>query len=459
MNCIWSKRFAVTGILLAMLPGLHQAYAQQRSQWVTSWAASSQGPFPSGSPVALPDQSFAFPDPAAGANDQTFRLLVRPSVWAGQTRLRFSNAFGTKPVKLDGVFAGLQLSSAAIVPHTNTSVLFSGHAEVSIAPGADIWSDPVTLPFAIPQNLADLAGRKLAVSFHIVGASGPMTWHAKALQTSYIGFPQTGSHGGEESEQAFPLSATSWFFLSAVDMRMHTSTPLVVCFGDSITDGTASTINGDDRWPDVLQRRLSAARPNGIAVVDEGIGSNQILGPATYDVSKPFGGGPAALQRIARDVAALSGVRTVIWFEGINDLSHGVSAGDVLEGFRTGIASLRKTIPGVRIVGATITPSLGSKGDSGTEDTNQRRIAVNEAIRSGNIFDAYVDFDQAVVDSQSGKLKPPFVPNSSIGGPGDNLHPNRAGYQAMAGSISVDAILPAASRPNPSHEERSRPDK
>jgi lysophospholipase L1-like esterase len=442
MNSIWTKRFVITGILLVAMAFASRISAQRNSGWVTSWAASSQGPFPAGSAVALPDQSFAFPDPAAGANDQTFRMIVRPSVWAGQARLRFSNAFGKQPIRLDGVFAGLQLSSAAVAPHTNTPVLFSGHNEITLAPGADIWSDPVTLPFASAQKLADLAGRKLAVSFHVVGASGPMTWHAKALQTSYVSFPQAGSHGGEESEQAFPLSATSWFFLSAVDMKMASATPLVVCFGDSITDGTASTINGDDRWPDVLQRRLSAIRPNGVAVVDEGIGSNQILGPATYDTSAPFGGGPAALQRIPRDVAALSGVKTVLWFEGINDLSHDASVNDVLEGFRTGIAALRKSIPGVRIVGATITPSLGSKGSSGTEDTNQRRIAINEAIRSGHLFDAYVDFDKAVIDPQSGKLKPPFVPNTSIGGPGDNLHPNRAGYQAMAGSILFETILP-----------------
>jgi lysophospholipase L1-like esterase len=383
-------------------------------------------------------------------------MIVRPSVWAGQARLRFSNAFGTQPIKLDGVFAGLQLSSAAIAPHTNTPVLFSGHKNVTIAPGTDIWSDPVTLPFATPQKFADLAGRKLAISFHVVGSSGPMTWHAKALQTSYVSFPQTGSRGSEESEQAFTLSATSWFFLSAVDMRMPATTPLVVCFGDSITDGTASTINGDDRWPDVLQRRLAAFRPNGIAVVDEGIGSNQILGPATYDLAAPFGGGPAALQRIPRDIAALSGVKTVIWFEGINDLSHDATVDAILEGYRTGIAAMRKAIPGVRIVGATITPSLGSKGASGTEETNKRRIAINEAIRSGKIFDAVVDFDKATVDPQSGKLKPPFVPNTSIGGLGDNLHPNRAGYQAMGSAIPVETVLPDFEAHSASNGQRTR---
>jgi hypothetical protein len=132
-----------------------------------------------------------------------------------------------------------------------------------------------------------------------------MTWHAKALQTSYVSLPQAGPHGGEDSEQNFPMSSTTWFFLSAVDMQMPEDTPLVVCLGDSVTDGTNSTLNGDDRWPNILQRRFSERWPNGVAVVDAGIGSNQIKGTEAYDVQAPFTGGPAVLQRIDRDVASL----------------------------------------------------------------------------------------------------------------------------------------------------------
>jgi lysophospholipase L1-like esterase len=438
-------------LLLAMSVPQVKA-AQPASEWVTSWAASSQGPFPSGAVVALPDQRFAFPDAAAGADDQSFRMIVRPSVWAGRTRLRLSNAFGTRPITIDDVFVGLQLSSAAVAPNTTVSVLFAGRKAVTIAPGHDVWSDPATLAFATPDRLASLAGRKLAVSFHVVGSSGPMTWHAKGLQTSYVTAPHSGSHGGDEGEQAFSQPSTAWFFLSAVDMRMPAGVPLVVCFGDSITDGTGSTLNGDDRWPDILQRRLTGRYPNGVAVVDEGIGSNQITGPDSYDVQAPFGGGPAAIQRMRRDVAALSGVRTVIWFEGINDLSRkdDPSAAAVIAGYRTGITMLRNAIPGVRVVGATITPSLGAHGNAGTDEVNQKRKDVNAAIRSGSLFDAYLDFEQAVKDPQSDSLRPEFIPGSTIGGPGDRLHPNRAGYLAMAGAIDLAAILPgldAASNP------------
>jgi lysophospholipase L1-like esterase len=431
-------------LLLVALVIPSVACAQQKTKWVTTWAASSQGPYPAGSSVALPDQSFAFPVAADGANDQSFRMIVRPSVWAKQTRVRFSNAFGTKPVKLNAVFVGLQLSSATVVHGTNMPVLFSGKRYVSIAPGSDVWSDLVSLPFVPGMKETNLAGRKLAVSFHVDGISGPMTWHAKALQTSYASLPQAGSHGGADTEDAFPLSTTAWFFLSAVDMRMPGGTPLVVCFGDSITDGTNSTLNGDDRWPDFLQRSLGDRYPNGVAVVDTGIGSNQITGPEIYSLDKPTNGGPSALQRINRDVASLSGVTTIIWFEGINDLSRidNPSAETVVEGYRTGIAALRKAIPGVRVLGATITPSLGAKGNSGTEAVDQKRKAVNQAIRAGGLFDDYFDFERAVLDPQSGGLKAEFVPNSTIGGAGDKLHPNRAGYMAIARTIRLDTVLP-----------------
>src|SRR5260370_9911440 len=100
----------------------------------------------------------------------------------------------------------------------------------------------------------------------------------------------------------------------------------IVAFGDSITDGTASTMNGDDRWPDVLSRRLHAMHGNRIAVVNAGIGGNQIAGPAEYSPQKPFPSGPAAMQRIEPDVLELSGVAAMIWLDGINDFSRNGNA-------------------------------------------------------------------------------------------------------------------------------------
>jgi len=137
------------------------ASAQEGQAWATSWAASVQGPYPVGNPSAQPDQRFAFPEPAAGANDQTFRLIVRPDLWGRQARLRFSNAFGTKPLTLDGVFVGLQMGSAAIVPGTNQPVRFGDKERVTIPPEQWVWSDPVTLSFVPDPDAASLTGRTL----------------------------------------------------------------------------------------------------------------------------------------------------------------------------------------------------------------------------------------------------------------------------------------------------------
>src|SRR5215469_2884038 len=168
--------------VLALVLAAPVAHAQEK--WVTAWAASVQGPYPVGNPSAQPDLRFAFPSPTTGARDQTFRLIVSPDIWGREMRLRLSNALGTRPVTFDGVRAGLQLASAGVVAGSSRPASFGGKPTVTIAPGESVWSDAVALPFV--TDGAALAGRRLAVTFHVAGESGPMTWHAKALTTSYV---------------------------------------------------------------------------------------------------------------------------------------------------------------------------------------------------------------------------------------------------------------------------------
>jgi lysophospholipase L1-like esterase len=419
------------------------ASARDGEHWVVSWTGSGQGPYPIGNPSAQPDPKFAFPDPAAGARDQTFRLMVRPDLWGRQARIRLSNAFGTRPVTFDGVYAGLQWASAALVRGSNHPVTFGGKPSITVPPGGSAWSDPVALPFVKQPD--DLASRRLAVSFHVAGDSGPMTWHAKALTTSYVTAPGAGATGASEDEKAFPYSISSWFFLDAVEMTAPADAFAIMAFGDSITDGTASTMNGDDRWPDVLSRRLKAIYGNKVAVVNGGIGGNQIVGPPDYGPDKSFPGGPAALQRLDRDVLALSGITGLIWLEGINDFSKNgnASVAQVIAAMKDGVARLRAKWPHIRIIGATVTSALGSSsGAHGFPEQDAKRKALNDFIRTSGTFDGVADFDKAALDPQSGGLKPEFVPESTTGGPGDKLHPNRTGYLAMGQSIDLDLFKP-----------------
>jgi lysophospholipase L1-like esterase len=422
--------------LAPVMSGAQQT-AAPTTKWITSWTGSVQGPFPVGNPSAQPDQRFVFPSAAEGAHDQTFRLIVKPDLWGAQTRLRFSNAFGTRPLVLDGTFVGLQLAGPALVKGSNRAVAFAGKPEVTIAPGTSVWSDPVDLSF---RDATDLAGRKLAVSFHVIGASGPMTWHAKALTTSFVTAPGAGAQGSLEDEAAFPYSTASWFFLDAVDMMMPTDTKLVVAFGDSITDGTDSTMNGDDRWPDVLSRRLHRAFGDRIAVVNAGIGGNQVAGPAAYSPDKPFAGGPSADARLERDVLSLSGVSALIWLEGINDFSRNgnASVDTVTARMRDIVERLRARIPGVRVIGATLTTALNSTNPAhGFPEQDEKRRAFNAFIKTSKLFDAIADFDSVTRDPATGEMKAEFVPDSTTGGPGDRLHPDRAGYLAMGEAIDL----------------------
>ena len=409
--------------------------------WVTAWAGSLHGPYPSGNPVAQPVLDHVF-DAQRGATDQTFRLIVRPALWGPQVRLRFANTFGTQPVMLDDLFVGLQSAGGTLVAGPNQRVSFSGKSAVTLPPGQSVFSDPVALPFVAQGAPTGLDGRKLAVSFHAAGSTGPMTWHAKALQTSYVSGPGSGSHGAEESDAALPFTTTSWYFLGAIDVQAPQGTSTIVCFGDSITDGTGSTLNGDDRWPDVFARRLHAAYGPRFTVVNAGIGGNRITSPTPYDPKTPFAGGPPALDRLERDVLSLSGVSTIIWLEGINDLSSGISAEVVIAGMKEGVQRIRAR-GAIRVIGATITPALGATSAAGTPDVDARRKTVNAFIRSSGIFDGVADFDAVTRDATTGGLRAEFQPSSSIGGPGDALHPNRAGYLAMGNAVDLKMVVPA----------------
>ena len=423
-------------------------------KWVTVWTASVQGPYPVGNPSAQPVLKFAFPAPERGARDQTFRLILQPEIWGSKARLRFSNVFGTRPVSFDGIYVGLQQASATLFPNSNKQVMFGGKANVTIPPGESVWSDLITLGFTSDQKT--LTGRKLAVSFHVAGESGPMTWHAKALQTSYVSPPGSGAQGAAEDERSFPFTTASWYFLDAVDMMAPEATQVVVALGDSITDGTASTLNGDDRWPNVLSRRLRAAGYRAV-VLNAGIGGNQVAGPSDYSPQNPYAGGPSAGARVERDVLSLSGVNAVIWLEGINDFSkNGNASIDTVQArMKDLVARMRSRQPGLKVFGATVVTALGSTNAAhGSPEQDEKRQALNQFIRMPGAFDGVVDFDSATIDPATGGLKPEFVPESTTGGPGDKLHPNRAGYLAMGNAIDLDMVMGKSKELRPTAQKK-----
>jgi lysophospholipase L1-like esterase len=185
--------------------------------------------------------------------------------------------------------------------------------------------------------------------------------------------------------------------------------------------------------------------------VNAGIGGNQVVGPAEYSPQKPYPGGPSAKDRLDRDVLSLSGIAAVVWLEGINDFSkNGNAPVEAVEaGMKDVVGRIRAKFAGIRIIGATLTSALGSTNPNhGSPEQDAKRKALNEFIRKGGLFDGIADFDAATLDPQTGGMRAEFVPESTSGGPGDKIHPNRVGYLAMGSAIDLNllATIPVARR-------------
>jgi lysophospholipase L1-like esterase len=112
------------------------------------------------------------------------------------------------------------------------------------------------------------------------------------------------------------------------------------------------------------------------------------------------------------------------------------------------VGRIRAKRPELRVFGATVVSALGSSNAAhGFPEQDQKRRALNDFIRTSGLFDGIVDFDTATLDAQSGGLKAEFVPESTTGGPGDKLHPNRAGYLAMGMAIDLELFKPKLALP------------
>jgi lysophospholipase L1-like esterase len=206
----------------------------------------------------------------------------------------------------------------------------------------------------------------------------------------------------------------------------------------------------------VLSRRLRAAGYRAV-VLNAGIGGNQVAGPSDYSPQNPYAGGPSAGARVERDVLSLSGVNSVIWLEGINDFSkNGNASIDTVQArMKDLVARMRSRQPGLKVFGATVVTALGSTNVAhGSPEQDEKRQALNQFIRMPGAFDGVVEFDSATIDPTTGGLKPEFVPESTTGGPGDKLHPNRAGYLAMGNAVDLDMVMGRSKELRPTAQKK-----
>jgi len=415
-NAKW--RAAYFALALNAVVGFSAAsQAADTGNWIGSWTASPQ-------PAWGPD----FPVPLgmpANLWKQTLRQTARLSIGGGRVRIVLSNAYGAAPLTIGAASIAAAGEAGKIKEGSAHPVTFGGAPTIVIPPGAPAISDPIDMsvdPLAL-----------LSVSLYLPEVTPLTTVHWDGHQTAYVGA------GNQVASVDFNASAkmTQRAFLTEIMVDAPAGARAVVAFGDSITDGDGSTIDGNDRWPDRLAERLSKVGGPPVAVLNEGISGAKILSDRM---------GTNALARFDVDVLSQPKADTVILMMGINDLGwpgSGLAAHDpeptaeaIIEGYKQLIA--RAHAHGLRIIGATLTPfgdAFAGTPFEGyyTPEKEKIRVALNDFIRSG-AFDGVIDFDKVVVDPQKPGYSLPKYDK------GDHLHPNAAGYQAMGGAIDLNTM-------------------
>jgi lysophospholipase L1-like esterase len=421
------KRIRLLGVL-ALAAGALSAQQKRGENWVGTWAAA-----PHASGFVLPGAQ-----PLREIHSQTIRMIVGVSLGGSRARVRFSNAYGKKPLAIGAAHIAIRKEKAAIVPGTDRTLLFGGKGSFSIPPGALVLSDAVDLD--VPDS------SDVAVTVYVPGDAELSTVHGTVPYASYVS--ESGDFTGT-ADLAKSSTQRSWYWLDGIDVAAPANTEVVVAFGDSITDGAAATPDTNGSWPSVLARRLLAQPGPKMAVLNLGISGNRILND---------GMGVSALARFDADVLARPGVRSLIVLEGINDIgfpniprnfgngngpnpfsafnTDEVSADDIISGLRQIIERARTH--GLKVYGGTLTPYEGAMYFSPQGEA--KRQAVNDWIRSSGAFDGVIDFDAAVRDPQHpAKFLPAYQS-------GDNLHPSNAGYKVMADAIDLSMLRGKAAK-------------
>jgi len=401
---------------ICLQPGMAKESPGGNERWVSTWATALV-------PADALDR-FLADEPqftnakldAAHAKNRTLREVVRVSIGGGKVRIRLSNVYGAGPLQVGAAHVAIRAAGAAIVPGTDRALSFSGEPSFRIPAGAVVVSDPVALE--VPP------AAELAISIHLPAATDLNSMHYTQA-TSFVSTP-----GNYTAVEKMPVerSVQAWHVLERVEVAAA-SAPLLVAFGDSITDGTASSVDAHKDWPAQFSLRLQQAGIE-LAVVNEGIGGNRILNDLV---------GPNALARFDRDVVSHSGTRYLVFLEGINDIvlwrlldrpEERPSAADLIGGMKQLIA--RAHAHGIKVFGGTLLPLGGAQAAS--REVENLRQSVNQWIRSAGEFDAVIDFDAALRDpADQTRMLAKYSSD-------DRVHPNDAGYLAMAEAFDLKLV-------------------
>ncbi|MFE0425800.1 SGNH/GDSL hydrolase family protein [Streptomyces sp. NPDC058953] len=402
---------AVTTAVFALTTGPATATdGERQARWTGAWGAAHQAP------VSIPGWSPNWS--VGGFTDESVRQVVRVASAGERLRIRVSNQYGTRPLRVVAATVGRTGEGAAVRPGSVRTVRFGGDREVVVPPGKERASDAVGLPVRPLE--------RLTVTLHFGGSTGPVGFHSEGLTTTYRA---AGDLTRDTSGAPFAGETTySYYAFSGVDVAGAASRGAVVAFGDSITDGYGSTPDADNRFPDQLAERLTAARTR-LSVVNSGISGNHLLTDSPCS-------GVKGTDRFRHDVLDRPGVRTAVVMLGINDIGSGgqpdfgcgaaptVTARQLIEGHKDLIRQARAR--GVEIVGTTLLPFKGAGFGYYTEPKERVRQELNHWIRTSGAYDAVADADLALRDpADPARLLPAYDS-------GDHLHPGDTGMDALA---------------------------
>jgi lysophospholipase L1-like esterase len=420
MRRFFSATFSAAVALTAVLSGPAAAAMADAGDWIVTWSAPPQPIWDAAFPVPLNIPRFLW--------NQTIRQVAANSVGGDRVRVVLSNEYGSRPLVIGAAHIALSASGAGIVVGSDRPLRFGGRTSITIPAGAPAISDPVEL------SVAPLSS--LAVSLFLPEPTPLTTMHWDGVQTAYISSP--GNFAGDADIKT-DSTMKARVFVTGIMVDATPGARAVVAFGDSITDGNASTPDANHRWPDYLARRLAKAGGAVVAVLNEGISGAKVLSDRM---------GVNALARFDRDVLSQPHADTVVIMMGINDIGWPgsalapqdppPSADDVIDGYRQLVA--RAHAHKMRIIGATLTPFEDAFKGAPFEGyyspaKEQKRQVINAWIRNSGEFDGVIDFDAVARDpSHPARILPSFDS-------GDHLHPQDSGYQAMADSIDLGMLL------------------
>jgi hypothetical protein len=293
-------------LALAAVLGCHSPADAQNAApaWVTAWGTSQQGLG------------------TTKITNATVRMIARVTIPGDSVKVRLDNTFGLGPVVFGRASIGPRVRGAALAAGTIKALTFGGNGSVTVPAGATVESDPI--PFHVD------AQQDIAVSLFVAAADVQPSQHNNAVVTSYLTDNGAGDQSASADGKAFTGKTTSMFWLKSIDVRPVTPAAAIVAFGDSITDGTCSTLDAHDRWEDILALRLALQETGRWAVVNEGIGGNTV----TRANLTPAAASPPGVERLDRDVLSHAGVTHVVLFMGTNDIRREASAEHCRTGHR-----------------------------------------------------------------------------------------------------------------------------